>query len=221
MFVEMWGFRRLLLSSNARIISNAPYACGAGFQLSLLNSISVIISGFSFCLRRGTFVGRKYPKASAFLKESSQRTKNIFPCCPSPVSLSRRCSEFSMVVLPRLRRPACAFAPRTPCFILLAPFYQRIHLAGFRRRRLKSEDRINSRRNRSGGSWVKVFLFFSLGFSFLFASFLFSFLPKRKEKEENRHSLFASISLVFIRRVVLPLSFSSSFILISLIASSN
>jgi len=53
MFVEMWGFRRLLLSSNARIISNAPYACGAGFQLSLLNSISVIISGFSFCLRRG------------------------------------------------------------------------------------------------------------------------------------------------------------------------
>jgi hypothetical protein len=53
MFVEMWGFRRLLLSSNARIISNAPYACGAGFQLSLLSSISVIISGFSFCLRRG------------------------------------------------------------------------------------------------------------------------------------------------------------------------
>ena len=53
MFVEMWGFRRLMLSSNARIISNAPYACGAGFQLSLLNSISVIISGFSFCLRRG------------------------------------------------------------------------------------------------------------------------------------------------------------------------
>ena len=174
-----------------------------------------------FCLRRGTFVGRKYPKASAFLEESSQRTKNIFPCCPYPVSLSRRCSEFSMVVLPRLRRPACAFAPRTPCFILLAPFYQRIHLAGFRRRRLKSEDRINSRRNRSGGSWVKVFLFFYLGFSFLFASFLFSFLPKRKEKEEKRHSRFASISLVFIRRVVLPLSFSSSFILISLIASSN
>ena len=135
MFVEMWGF-----------------------QLSLLSSISVIISGFSFCLRRGTFVGRKYPKASAFLKESSQRTKNIFPCCPSPVSLSRRCSEFSMVVLPRLRRPACAFAPRTPCFILLAPFYQRIRLAGIKRRRLKSEDRINSRRNRSGGSWVKVFL---------------------------------------------------------------
>ena len=113
MFVEMWGFRRLLLSSNARIISNAPYACGAGFrrlllssnapyacgagfQLSLLNSISVIVSGFSFCLRRGTFVGRKYPKASAFLKESSQRTKNIFPCYPSPVSLSRRYSEFSM-----------------------------------------------------------------------------------------------------------------------------
>ena len=115
----------------------------------------------------------------AFLKESSQRTKNIFPCCPSPVSLSRRCSEFSMVVLPRLRRPACAFAPRTPCFILLAPFYQRIRLAGIRRRRLKSEDRINSRRNRSGGSWVKVFLFFYLGFSFLFASVLFSFLPKR------------------------------------------
>ena len=86
-----------------------------------------------FCLRRGTFVGRKYPKASAFLKESSQRTKNIFPCCPSPVSLSRRCSEFSMVVPPRLRRPACAFAPRTPCFILLAPFYQRIPLAWFRR----------------------------------------------------------------------------------------
>jgi len=53
MFMEMWGFRRLRLSSNARIISNAPYACGAGFQLSLLNSISVIISGFSFCLRRG------------------------------------------------------------------------------------------------------------------------------------------------------------------------
>ena len=100
---------------------------------ALLHSISVIISGFSFCLRRGTFVGRKYPKASAFLKESSQRTKNIFPCCPSPVSLSRRCSEFSMVVLPRLRRPACAFAPRTPCFILLAPFYQRIRLAGIRR----------------------------------------------------------------------------------------
>lgn len=157
MFVEMWGFRRLLLSSNARIISNAPYACGAGFQLSLLNSISVIISGFSFCLRRGTFVGRKYPKASAFLKESSQRTKNIFPCCPSPVSLSRRCSEFSMVVLPRLRRPACAFAPRTPCFILLAPFYQRIHLAGIRRRRLKSEDRINSRRRDSSGSMDKGF----------------------------------------------------------------
>ena len=105
----------------------------AVFRLSLLSSISVIISGFSFCLRRGTFVGRKYPKASAFLKESSQRTKNIFPCCPSPVSLSRRCSEFSMVVLPRLRRPACAFAPRTPCFILLAPFYQRIRLAGIRR----------------------------------------------------------------------------------------
>ena len=92
MFVEMWEYRRLRLSSNARIIStapyacgagfqrlllssNAPYACGAGFQLSLLNSISVIISGFSFCLRRGTFVGRKYPKASAFLEESSQRTK--------------------------------------------------------------------------------------------------------------------------------------------------
>ena len=52
MFVEMWGF-----------------------QLSLLSSISVIISGFSFCLRRGTFVGRKYPKAPAFLEESSQRTK--------------------------------------------------------------------------------------------------------------------------------------------------
>ena len=90
--------------------------------------------------------------------------------------------------------------------------YQRIRLAGIKRRRLKSEDRINSRRNRSGGSWVKVFLFFSLGFSFLFASFLFSFLPKRNEKEEKRHSRFASISLVFIRRVVLPLSISSSFI---------
>ena len=165
MFVEMWGFRRLLLSSNARIISNAPYACGAGFQLSLLNSISVIISGFSFCLRRGTFVGRKYPKASAFLKESSQRTKNIFPCCPSPVSLSRRCSEFSMVVLPRLRRPACAFAPRTPCFILLAPFYQRFRLAEFRQQRFNSKCGvcsrwrgsgliiINSRRSYSGGSF--------------------------------------------------------------------
>ena len=82
MFVEMWGFRRLWLSSNARIISNAPFACGAGFQLSLLNSISVIISGFSFCLRRGTFVGRKYPKASAFLKESSQRTKKHLPLLP-------------------------------------------------------------------------------------------------------------------------------------------
>ena len=185
MFVEMWGFRRLLLSSNARIISNASYACGAGFQLSLLNSISVIISGFSFCLRRGTFVGRKYPKASAFLKESSQRTKNIFPCCPSPVSLSRRCSEFSMVVLPRLRRPACAFAPRTPCFILLAPFYQRIRMAGIRRRRLKSEDRINSRRNRSGGSWVKVFLFFLQ--AFLFSLLLSSFLFSRKEKRKKRN----------------------------------
>ena len=138
-----------------------------------------------FCLRRGTFVGRKYPKASAFLKESSQRTKNIFPCCPSPVSLSRRCSEFSMVVLPRLRRPACAFAPRTPCFILLAPFYQRIHLAGIRRRRLKSEDRINSRRNRSGGSWVKVFLFFS--WAFLFSLLLSSFLFSRKEKRKKRN----------------------------------
>ena len=157
MFVEMWGFRRLLLSSNARINSNAPFACGAGFRRLLLSSISVIISGFSFCLRRGTFVGRKYPKASAFLKESSQRTKNIFPCCPSPVSLSRRCSEFSMVVLPRLRRPACAFAPRTPCFILLAPFYQRFRLAGIRRRRLKSEDRINSRRRDSSGSMDKGF----------------------------------------------------------------
>ena len=28
-----------------------------------------------FCLRRGTFVGRKYPKAPAFLEESSRRTK--------------------------------------------------------------------------------------------------------------------------------------------------
>lgn len=51
------------------------FACGAEFRLSLLNSISVILSGFSLCLRRGTFVGRKYPKASAFLEESSQRTK--------------------------------------------------------------------------------------------------------------------------------------------------
>ena len=161
MFVEMWGF-----------------------QLSLLNSISVIISGFSFCLRRGTFVGRKYPKASAFLEESSQRTKNIFPCCPSPVSLSRRCSELSMVVLPRLRRPACAFAPRTPCFILLAPFYQRIWLAGIRRRRLKSEDRINSRRNRSGGSWVKVFFIFFFG---LFFSLCFFPLFSRKEKRKKRN----------------------------------
>ena len=44
MFVEMWGFRRLLLNSNARIISNAPYAGGAGFQRLLLSSNARIIS---------------------------------------------------------------------------------------------------------------------------------------------------------------------------------
>jgi hypothetical protein len=100
MFVEMWGFRRLLLSSNARIISNAPYACGAGFQLSLLSSISVIISGFSFCLRRGIpafavklhlcyylrlfflpaaryFRGLKVPKGLRFLKRKLSKNQGI------------------------------------------------------------------------------------------------------------------------------------------------
>ncbi len=156
MFVEMWGFRLLLLSSISVIISGFSFCLRRGIpafavklqrpyylqrSLCLRRGIPAFAVKLqrtyylqrSLCLRRGTFVGRKYPKASAFLKESSQRTKNIFPCCPSPVSLSRRCSEFSMVVLPRLRRPACAFAPRTPCFILLAPFYQRIRLAGIRR----------------------------------------------------------------------------------------
>ena len=134
MFVEMWGFRRLLLSSNARIISNAPYACGAGFQLSLLNSISVIISGFSFCLRRGTFVGRKYPKASAFLEESSQRTKTELPLFYILHYLFPVAAQNSAwVAHRRLRRAPHAFAPQAPCFILLAPSYQGFRLAGVQR----------------------------------------------------------------------------------------